>query len=228
MKRTGEPRTSEPRAGDAEGLPSGRRSAFATVVLGASLGGIDALREIVGALSPPVPAAYLVVQHIGRHRSLLPSLLAAWSELPAAHALDGEAIRPGRIYVAPPDHHLCVAPSRIRLVRGPRENYTRPAIDPLFRSAAQSHGDTVFGVLLTGSLSDGVAGLLEVRRRGGVAIVQDPAEAVCPDMPLNALRNAGADHVMPLAAMPDLIARLAETIVQRSEAARRIEGERDG
>lgn len=133
--------------------------------------------------------------------------------LPAVHACDGQTFQPGHIYVAPSDHHLLVTQHEVCLSRGPRENFTRPAIDPLFRSAARSHGPKVIGVLLTGRLSDGAAGLHEIRQQGGQAVVQHPVEAVCPDMPLSALRHAGADHVVPLTAIPGLISKLAHSVV---------------
>jgi two-component system chemotaxis response regulator CheB len=190
----------------------------AIVVVGASLGGVGALQELTAGFDIGIPAAFFVVQHIGRHRSVLPALLNQCSVLPAVHAYDGQPFRPGHIYVAPPDHHLCLTPHLIRLSRGPRENFTRPAIDPLFRSAARCHGPKVVGVLLTGRLSDGAAGLHEIRARGGLAVVQSPMDAACPDMPVNALRHAGADHVLPLAAMPGLIARLVQGVVLADEA----------
>ncbi|GJE43551.1 chemotaxis protein CheB [Methylobacterium soli] len=203
-------------------------SDVAIVVVGASLGGVGALQELTAGFNISIPAAFFVVQHIGRHRSLLPALLNQCSVLPAVHAYDGQPFRSNYIYVAPPDHHLCLTPHLIRLSRGPRENFARPAIDPLFRSAACCHGARVIGVLLTGRLSDGAAGLHEIRARGGLAIVQSPMEAACPDMPINALRHAGADHVLPLAAMPGLIARLAQGVISANEPSPSTEGEEHG
>jgi two-component system chemotaxis response regulator CheB len=116
--------------------------------------------------------------------------------------------------MAPPDHHLIVEPGYMRLTRGPRENWARPAIDPLFRSAARAYGPSVIGVILTGMLNDGSAGLRAV---GGIAVVQDPADAAAPDMPWNALRHAGADYRVKLAAMPQLLGELAEQMVSESE-----------
>lgn len=181
------------------------------IVIGASAGGPEALRRLVAGLPRDLPAALFVVLHIGARRSGLPGLLSAAGPLPAAWAADGEPIRPGRIAVAPPDHHLLVEPGRLRLSRGPRENWTRPAVDPLFRSAAQAYGPRVGGVLLSGGLSDGTAGFAEIARRGGTTIVQDPAEAEHPGMPLSALRYTRVDHRLPVGEMPRLLARLAGT-----------------
>ncbi|MBM0205666.1 chemotaxis protein CheB [Micromonospora sp. STR1s_5] len=203
-------------------------SGIAVVVIGASLGGVRALQELAAGLDPQTPAAFFIVQHIGRHPSVLPAILNHCCALPAMHARNGQTFRPGHIYVAPPDHHLLLTPHDIRLSRGPRENFARPAIDPLFRSAARSHGPKVIGVLLTGRLSDGAAGLYEIRERGGLAIVQHPVEAVCPDMPLSALQHAGADYVAPLTAVPSLISKLADRVVLLGAALPQITGVEHG
>jgi two-component system chemotaxis response regulator CheB len=131
---------------------------FAVVVIGASLGGVEALRQLAAGLRPDIHAALFVVQHMGRDGSRFPELLNRSGRLPAVAAAQGEAIRPGRIYVAPVDHHLLLEPGRVRLTRGPRENWARPAIDPLFRSAAKAYGPRTIGVILTGYLNDGSAG----------------------------------------------------------------------
>ena len=178
------------------------------VVIGASVGGVEAIGFLASALPPDFAAAVLVVLHIGAHKSVLPRLLSQRGPLPACHPGDGDPIRPGRIYVAPPDHHLLVEPGRVRLARGPRENWVRPAVDPLFRSAAQAYGPGVVGVVLTGGLNDGTAGLFEIKRCGGVAVVQDPDDAVSPGMPQSALRHVAVDHRLPLAAIPALLAEL--------------------
>lgn len=180
------------------------------VVIGASAGGVEALRQLVSGLPPGLPAAVFVVVHIPPHMgSVLPELLARSGPLPAAHAQDGEEVRPGRIYVAPPDRHLLLSPGTVRLSAGPRENHSRPAADPLFRSAALSYGPRVAGVVLSGALSDGCAGLWEIKRRGGLAIVQDPGDALYPSMPHSAIDQVPVDHVLPAADIPRLIARLA-------------------
>ena len=135
-----------------------------------------------------------------------------------AHAQDGEPISPGRIYVAPHDHHLLVEPGHLRVVRGPRENHHRPAVDPLFRSAALTYGPRVVGVVLSGALNDGTAGLIAIKRRGGVAIVQDPAEALVPGMPGSALRNVAIDYCLPIADISPLLAQLAREPVAEEGA----------
>ena len=137
------------------------------VVIGASEGGVEALCAVASGLPAGFAAAVFVVLHVGAHRSQLPSLLTESGPLSAKHAENGEAIRTGCIYVAPSDHHLVLEPGRIRLTRGPRENWARPSIDPLFRSAAATYGPDVIGAILTGGLNDGAAGLYEVGRHGG-------------------------------------------------------------
>ncbi len=190
---------------------------FAVVVIGASMGGVEALRRLAAGLRPDIPAAFLAVQHIGRCVSELPQLLERSGALPAAHAVQGEAIGPGKIYVAPPDHHLTLQGRRMRLTRGPRETWARPAIDPLFRSAAREAGRSAIGVILTGTLSDGTAGLRAIRAAGGLAVVQDPADAFASEMPRNALRHAGADYCVPLADIPDLLEQLARKLLETEE-----------
>ncbi|MBL6079883.1 chemotaxis protein CheB [Belnapia sp. T18] len=184
------------------------------IVVGASAGGVEALQRLSAGLSPELPAAVLIVQHVSpRARSVLPELLARAGPMPVAHALDGEPILPGRAYVAPPDHHLLVAPGgqHLLLRRGPLENRTRPAVDALFRSAAVTCGPRVIGVVLTGTLDDGTAGLVAVKRCGGISVVQDPADAVWPDMPRNALNGDSPDHSAPMALMVPLLDRLARS-----------------
>lgn len=180
------------------------------IVIGASAGGVAALRSLAAALPVDLPAPVLVVLHIGAHRSELPALLNAVGPIPAKHAEDGETILPGHIYVAPPDRHMIVADGRLRLLRGPKENCARPAIDPLFRSAAESHGADAVGVILTGKLNDGALGLFEIKRRGGVAISQDPNDAAYPEMPRSAGEHVALDYCLPLAEMPGLLVELVE------------------
>jgi two-component system, chemotaxis family, protein-glutamate methylesterase/glutaminase len=184
------------------------------ILLGASAGGVGALARLCGGLPPDLPAAVLVVQHIApTARSMLPQILARHSPLPAAHARDGEAIRSGQIYVAQPDFHLLVNPRshRLMLRRGPQENRTRPAIDPLFRSAAVAFGPRVVGVVLSGLLDDGTAGLIAIKACGGVSVVQDPKDATWPDMPLSALRGDSPDHCVRLDEMAALLSRLSRS-----------------
>jgi two-component system chemotaxis response regulator CheB len=167
------------------------------VVIGASAGGIPALMTLVQELPRDLPAALFVVVHIPPYSvSRLPQILSRSGPLPATHAVDGEPIQPGHIYVAPPDRHLQVRQGRIALSRGPRENHSRPAIDPLFRSAARAYGSRVIGVVLSGALYDGSLGLLAVKTRGGMAIVQDPREAAVDSMPRSALKLVEADAVL--------------------------------
>lgn len=179
------------------------------IVVGSSAGGIEALAELVRDLPADLPAAVVVVQHLSpRHPSLLPEILARRGPLPASHATDGEPIRAGRIVVAPPDFHLIVRPGRFELSRGPRENRTRPAIDPTFRSAARSYGARVIGIVLSGTLDDGTAGLMAIAARGGMTIAQDPDEALHAEMPLSAIRHVGPRRVLTVGEMPPLLVRL--------------------
>ena len=172
------------------------------VVIGASSGGIEALRQLIGGLSPDFPAPICVVLHTSPHSpGLLGKILANAGTLPAATAATGMQLKPGHIYVAPPDHHLLIEPDGLCLGRGPKENRFRPAIDPLFRSAAQVYGAGAVGVILTGNLDDGSAGLRTIKQLGGIAIVQDPHDALFPAMPTNALRHVAADYVVSLAEM---------------------------
>lgn len=180
----------------------------AVVVIGASEGGVAALCSISAALPANFAAAVFVVLHIGAHKSELPRLLNQLGPLRANHPRDGDPIRPGTICVAPPDHHLVLEHGHVRLTRGPRENWARPAVDPLFRSAARAYGPAVIGIVLTGGLNDGTAGLIEIKRCGGTTIVQDPGEAVNPSMPRSALHHAVIDHCVALQDIPSLLAAL--------------------
>jgi two-component system chemotaxis response regulator CheB len=179
------------------------------IVVGASTGGVETLCQLARGLPPGLPAAVFVVCHFpSGGTSVLPEILSRQGPLLARHARDGEPIYPAHIYVAPPDHHLLIEPATVRLSRGPRENRFRPAIDPLFRSAARACGARVVAVLLSGALSDGVAGLLAVRAAGGLAVIQDPADAIVPNLPQEALNIAGADYVATAADLGPLLARL--------------------
>ncbi len=186
------------------------------VVVGASAGGVETLIKLVGSLPADLPASVLVVLHIpAQNPSLLPEILSRSGQLKAVHPKDGEAIQQGCIYVAPPDRHLLAAQGHVHLVRGPKENRLRPAIDPLFRSAAIAYGPKVVGVVLTGSLDDGTAGLRAIKRLGGVAIVQDPEEALYPSMPLSALEHVAIDYKLPVSAIGPLIVSLTRKPVDR-------------
>ncbi len=180
------------------------------IVVGASTGVVEALAALVQQFQPDLSAAVFVCVHIPpQATSVLPTILERSGLLPARHAIDGELIQPGRIYVAPPDFHLLVERGYARVMRGPRENRSRPAVDPLFRSAARVYGPRVIGVVLTGALNDGTAGLLAVKRRGGLAVVQDPADAFFPSMPESALEYVKADYCLPLDEIGPLLMRLA-------------------
>jgi two-component system chemotaxis response regulator CheB len=179
------------------------------VVVGASVGGVAALLQIASALPADFAAPMLVVLHIGEQRSILPALLARQTPLGVSHARDGDTVRPGHVYIAPPDQHMFLMGDRILLTRGPKEHHTRPAIDPLFRSVALARGPEVIGVVLTGNLDDGTAGLQAIKARGGIAVVQDPEDAVAPSMPSSALRYVDVDHCVPLRLIPELLTSLA-------------------
>jgi two-component system chemotaxis response regulator CheB len=156
--------------------------------MGASAGGVEALRALVATLPPNLPATVLVVLHLPRGAfSALPMILQRSGPLPATTAVHGAPLRHGHIYVAPADHHLLVTPSAIELSRGPSENGMRPAVDPLFRSAARAYGARVIGVLLSGTRDDGAAGLAAIAEANGLALVQDPEDALYPGMPTNGL-----------------------------------------
>ena len=183
------------------------------VVVGASAGGVQALQTLAAGLPADFPAALLVVLHVGSHPSILPALLARRGPLEATHASDGEPMRAGHIHVAPPDRHLLVDRHCLRLSRGPKEHHTRPAIDPLFRSAALAFGSAVVGVVLTGRLDDGTAGLQAIKACGGIAVVQSPEDALEPSMPASACRYVQVDHSVPLAQMAALLASLVHARV---------------
>jgi two-component system chemotaxis response regulator CheB len=180
------------------------------VVVGGSAGGVEALMQLVPGLPRDLPAAVFVVLHVPADgTSALPEILRRCGGPPAVHPRDGDVFRPGHTYVAPPDCHLLVKRGYLRLVHGPRENGHRPAIDPLFRSAARSYGRRVVGVVLSGSRDDGTACLMAIKQRGGVALVQDPAEALYEDMPRNAIENVPVDQVLPLAGLARAVVDLA-------------------
>jgi two-component system, chemotaxis family, protein-glutamate methylesterase/glutaminase len=179
------------------------------VVIGASAGGIHAIVDIVRQLGADFPASVFVVVHISpTSPGILPTLLDSASDLPAYFAQDREPIRRSRIYVAPPDFHLLLGSGFVELSSGPRENNFRPAVDPLFRSAAESYGPRVIGVVLSGRLYDGTIGLSHIKKAGGTAVVQDPTDAAFNSMPQNAIRNVNVDYVLPTKQMGELLNRL--------------------
>jgi two-component system chemotaxis response regulator CheB len=179
------------------------------VVIGGSAGSIEAVTEVVRGLPADFPAAVFVVVHFpGSVRSTLPRILGRASPLPALHVRDGEPIEPGRIYVAPPDCHLLLSDGHTRLTKGPKENGHRPAIDPLFRTAAHGYGPRVVGVVLSGNLNDGTAGLLTIKQRDGIAIVQSLETALYQGMPRSAIDQVEVDHVLSPSEIPLLLSEL--------------------
>jgi two-component system chemotaxis response regulator CheB len=181
------------------------------VVVGASAGGVEALIELTKALPGDFPAPIFVTIHIPSDSpSILPVILKRHGRLDAKHPQDGMQYNAGSIYIAPPDHHMLVQKNgTLRVVRGPRENRHRPAIDPLFRSAADVAGPAAIGVILTGTLDDGTAGLIAIKQCGGLAIVQDPEDALYSQMPQSAIENVDVDFVLPLCEIPR---KLLETV----------------
>ena len=180
------------------------------VLIGASAGGLEALSTIVQQLPDSLPASVVIVVHSSTNgQGVLPLILRRISALPVAFARNGDVLAPGRIYVAQPDFHLIMGPNSLAVVHGPRENGFRPAIDPLFRTAARELGPRVIGVILSGALSDGTYGLSIVKHHGGLAIVQDPQDAVIPGMPQSAIQSVDVDYVVPAAEIGSLITRLA-------------------
>jgi len=180
------------------------------IVIGASAGGVEALQRLVSQLPASLPAAVFAVMHVYyRARSSLPEILTRAGALIAIHPENGTPIEQGRIYVAPPDQHLIVERDHVHLSSGPKEQHQRPCINVTFRSAASAYAERVAGVILTGQMDDGTAGLWEIKRRGGIAIVQNPEEAPFPSMPLSALREIEADYTVSLADMGNLLASLA-------------------
>jgi len=195
------------------------------VVVGASAGGVEALQTLVKSLPGDFPGSIFIVLHISPDSpSLLPAILERAGPLVATHPLDGAPILHGHIYIAPADHHMLIERDNIRIVRGPKENRHRPAIDPLFRSAALAYGPQVIGVVLTGSLDDGTAGLINVKQRGGLAIIQDPASALCGDMPRSALRyTPHPDFILPLDEIGPKLNELVRQSIPAEAASRPME-----
>jgi two-component system, chemotaxis family, protein-glutamate methylesterase/glutaminase len=188
------------------------------VVVGASAGGIEALRELVASLPEDFPAPICVVLHTSPQApGVLDAILSRAGVLPARNARDRERLQPRRIYVAPPDCHLLIEPGIVRVTKGPRENRFRPAVDPLFRSAAQVFGPAAIGVVLTGNLDDGTAGLWTIKQLGGIAVVQTPEDALFPAMPQSALQNVQVDYSLPLAEIPALLVQLTTEVAEPAE-----------
>jgi two-component system chemotaxis response regulator CheB len=190
------------------------------IVIGTSAGGLQTLDALVGGLPTDIPSAIFIVQHLAPESTADALLyrLGKYKGFKCKVPDNGERFLRGRIYIAPPDNHLLVKEERILVTKGARENRYRPGIDPLFRSAAASHGSSVVGVLLSGLLDDGTAGLMAVRRCGGVAVVQDPKDAAYPEMPQSALNNLDVDHCVRIAEMGQLLEKLAKERPGRRKA----------
>ena len=181
-----------------------------TIVIGASAGGVQALSKLVADLPEDLPAAVFIVLHIPSDApSFLPDILSRESKIKIAHAINGEEIKRGRVYVAPPDQHMLLEPGYVKLVHGPKENLHRPSIDALFRSAARVAGTSTIGVVLTGARDDGTAGMRWIKQRGGIAIVQDPSEASFPSMPLSVMQDIKVDYSLRLSEIASLLTRLS-------------------
>jgi two-component system, chemotaxis family, protein-glutamate methylesterase/glutaminase len=192
------------------------------VTIGASAGGIAALKRLVSMLPRDFPGAILVAQHLHRRvPSTLDHILARAGTIPVAFARDGVALEHGHVYLAPPDHHLLVEDGRLRVARGPRENRFRPSVDTLFRSAAWTYGPRVVGVVLSGTMDDGAAGLWAIRECGGTTVVQDPKDAEYTEMPTSALITLNVDHCEPLDMIAPLLERLVHEPVEAGRSAPR-------
>ncbi|WP_093825200.1 chemotaxis protein CheB [Spirosoma endophyticum] len=191
------------------------------VVIGASAGGVYALKEFVASLPKDFQASIFIVLHISPHSpSFLPDILNHSGPILAAHPTDGEPIHTGRIYVAPPDHHMLVEYDQVIVKKGPKENRFRPSIDALFRSAAYTYGPRVIGIVLTGMLNDGTSGMWSVKRLGGLGIIQEPKEALYPSMPDNVLEYVDVDYSVPVSEMAELLQKLIqETVPDKPELA---------
>jgi two-component system chemotaxis response regulator CheB len=199
----------------------GDGTATHTAVVGASAGGVEALRDLVAQLPGDYPGALLVVLHVApMGTSVLPQILSRAGELAATHAEDGEEIKAGHIYVAPPDKHLLVASGRLSLDGGPQIDGYRPAIDPLFRAAADAWGKDAVGVVLSGVLDDGTAGLLAIKEHGGKAFVQDPVDALYDGMPRSALACVKPDLIGSASAIGQAIAELGSHVPMASTSRR--------
>ena len=186
-------------------MPNGK-----VIVIGTSMGGVAALQRLVATLPEDFPAAVLIVLHVGAQSpGFMPEILSRAGSLPAAYPEHGDAIQAGHIYIAPADNHLMVHNGQVGVLRGPKENRHRPAVDVLFRSAARAYGNRVIGVVLTGALDDGAAGMLAIQNRGGTTVIQSPDDAMCADMPNAVLRYMKPDYVLPLSEMGSLLNQLA-------------------
>jgi len=180
------------------------------IVIGASTGGFEVLQKIIAKLPPDFAASIFIVWHMSADvKGILPHVLNKLNTIKASNAVDGETIQPNHIYVAPPDFHMLIEDGLIRVTRGPKENLFRPAVDPLFRSAAQAYGKRVIGIILSGGLDDGTSGLWQIKAAGGIAIVQNPEDAVNPSMPESALRGVKVDYCLSVDDLPAQLVKLS-------------------
>ena len=193
------------------------RPALRAVALGVSTGGLDVLKQLLGALPASFPVPILVVQHLSPDgESTLASLLNDQCALLVKEADPDEQPLPGSVYLAPANYHLQVEPDgRLSLSTEAPVNFARPSVDVLFDTAASAHGPALAGVVLTGAGSDGSWGLRRIKEHGGIAIVQDPGDAVCPAMPRAAISAVEPDHVVALADLPGLLVRLTSPVHPR-------------
>ncbi len=179
------------------------------VVIGASAGGVSALTELIRLLPRDFNASVFIVLHLSPFsKSYLPDILTRQGQLTAIHPKDGEMIRPGAIYVAPPDHHILIEKDSVLVKRGPKENRFRPSIDALFRSAAYEYGPRVIGIVLSGLLDDGTSGMWTIKRLGGVCVIQDPAEAIHPSMPESVMKFVNIDYQLGIEKIAPLLQQL--------------------
>jgi two-component system chemotaxis response regulator CheB len=187
------------------------------IVIGASVGGVTALREFVSGLPRDFKGSIFIVLHVpASSESRLPWILSKAGPLEAVHPNDGDAIEQGKIYVAPNDHHLILEKNKILVKRGPKENRFRPSIDALFRSASYAYGDRVIGIILSGILNDGVSGLWTIKQRGGIVIVQSPDDAEQTLLIENVLEYVEPDYIIAASGMGPLISCLAKEHVSEA------------
>lgn len=194
---------------------------YELIVVGASMGGLHAMQTLLRGLPADAGAAVAVAQHRSRDsaRGSLESILQEHTRMPVLEAGDKDPIEPGRVYLAPPDYHLLVEPGSFALSVDERVQYARPSIDVLFESAADAYGERLIGIVLTGANEDGAAGLAAVKRRGGVAVVQDPGTATARAMPEAALKRTAADAVLPLEEIGAFVYGLCLAVADRSPTA---------
>lgn len=189
------------------------------MVIGASAGGVETLLLLVKTLPSDFPGSIFIVQHLAPYySSQLAFILNNATSLKVVFAKDQEPVQKGRVYIAPPDHHLLLEKEHVVVAKGPKENRFRPSIDALFRSAAYTYCERVIGIVLTGALDDGTSGLWSVKRLGGITVVQDPADSLCDSMPTSVLSQVEVDHVVPVGEMGALLQRLVKEPVQTAAA----------